>query len=191
MNLRKFFIKSVSILITLTFITGQSAIGQTQLHFTNDKLAPWASMDGNPGFQGDAATQAEPGAIGNGAALVALAGGKLPSRIKKPTAKATAEDEEWAERLNNQLKETYRKLRESIRIAIALSIKNAGKVPGVHRERFTQTQQGLVNLLNNLENRAYLYHAIVNGQEDYLLGFHSEENSGLSVELINRLYNIF
>ena len=175
MSKTSMYVKTISIFLVLTFISGQVYAGP--LNISNNKLA--ASLvtdpDINPArskpVQNDIAGKVEPGAIGNGVPLIELARGKLPPKVTLP--------EEGTAILN-----------EAIGLAIKLSVANQKNVPAIHQQRFKQAIDNLIDLQNKLKARAYLFNADVRSPEDYLIGFNYKENIGLSLELINRLYSI-
>lgn len=162
--------KTLSIFLILTFLSSPGYA-----------LAPSLVSDTgiNPGrsvqLQGDIAVKLEPGAIGNGAPLIELAQGKLPSR-------ATLADSEY--------QEIHQKLLEAIKLAIKLSIDNETRIPPQHKARVKQTLTNLILLQNNLSKNAYLYNADIRGSEDYLLGFNFQNHRGFALEVVKRLYDI-
>ena len=171
--------KAISIFLMLTFFSSQG-YAQT-LNLSSDKLSPSLITDPriNPARStavlGEIAGEVEPGAIGNGAPLMELAQGHLPLRLTLP-------DEEFTTIAS--------KLREAIDLAIQLGLDNKKKVLEEHQKRLKATLDNLVYLNGQIERRAYLYNADVRGPEDYLLGFNFRENTGLSLEIIDRLSSI-
>ncbi len=171
--------KIISLILVAAFLSSQVYADVSSI--ANDKLSPSLISDPNINperniVRNDIAEKAEPGAIGNGAPLLALAQGKLPHRI------TVSESENG---------DITRKLLEAINVAIKLSIANQNKIPPQHQARAKQALANLITLQQNLSKDAYLYNADIRGAEDYLIGFNFQNYRGYSVELIARLYNIF
>jgi len=170
--------KIISVVLIVAFLSSQVYADVSGI--ANDKLSPSLISDPNINpernvVRNNIAEKAEPGAIGNGAPLLALAQGKLPPRITIP---------------ESENEDITRKLLESISLAIKLSITNQNKIPPQHQTRLKQTLANLITLQQNLSKDAYLYNADIRGPEDYLLGFNFQNYRGFAVELIMRLYQI-
>jgi hypothetical protein len=171
------FIKAISILLVLTFVTGQVSASQVLSTCSGDTLAASSVIDSDINsprskpIQNEIAGKIEPGAIGNGVPLMMLAQGMLPDRIAMQ-------------------KKFDKKLREVINCALKLYTAKKNSAPQKHFRRLQQTANNLVWLTNNLDDKVYLYSARVTSEEDYLLGFNHEGKIGLSVELIDKLYSI-
>lgn len=181
MKMRLKFVKTTSIILSLIFFASQALASQASPVYSSDTLATSLVSDTgiNPersaSTRNDIAGKAEPGAIGKGIPLIELAQGKLP-------AKLAIEGEKSALLLG--------KLRQSIVLAIRLAISKKESVPSEHRARAEEALDNLISLQSNLASKAHFFTADVRGNEDYLLGFNFQGTVGLSVELIDRLYNI-
>lgn len=123
---------------------------------------------------------ANPGAIGNGAPLAELAWGKLPPELDRLS--------------QDKRREVDLEIRKAIDIAKKSITDNSKNLPSQHRERVREALGNLSLLKGRLAEKLYLFTADVRGPEDYLLGFNIlNEHAcivGLSLELINRLYEI-
>jgi 6-phosphofructokinase len=125
----------------------------------------------------------KPDAIANGEPLRAL-------------LKVTKEAELEALHPRLELKDnsdTAKKLREAIAIAIPLSNLNKESLANSHPEHAKAaeaTHKRLLELQDSLSKMVWLYNAVVKGAEDYSLGFSFQKYTGLSVELVNYLYDI-
>jgi len=175
--MKKILYKIVSILVIAIFVTGQVSTS-----FAYDNLGVSLASDGdiNPersqNTRNAVGHKLEPGAIGNGAPLLALIQGNLPTQIPLSDDKTVVS--------------ASQKVREAIDLAIYKYIENRANMPSQHVTRAKQTLTNLISLQNDLTKRLYLYNAVVEGPEDYLLGFSFEEKVGLSIELVNLLYSI-
>ncbi|MBN1526205.1 MAG: 6-phosphofructokinase, partial [Candidatus Omnitrophica bacterium] len=115
---------------------------------------------------------AEPGAIGNGAPLIALMQGQIPSRA-----------------VYSQVG-TVSKVCEAISLAITLASHKIGSLPAGYNERAAEAIDTLDRLLKDRKfynENLHIFNAVVTGQEDYLLGFNYQGKIGLSIELIQSL----
>jgi hypothetical protein len=193
------FIRTVSILLVLTFITGQVSAGQVASTGSRDTLAASLVTDSkiNPArskpVQGDIAEKAEPGAIGNGTPLMELAQGKLPHKLYRPDSELGYDGDSsltWAIKIAEEKESKNIKVREAIDVAIRLSIANQGLVPQQHQARTKQTLANLIDLQTYLSRNLYLFNADIRSPENYLLGFNFKNYRGYSIELIDRLYEI-
>jgi 3'-phosphoadenosine 5'-phosphosulfate (PAPS) 3'-phosphatase len=163
--MRKSIFKTVSLLLTITFMSSQiqPAYG----------LSPWMANDTTPmsDTKNDIAKNLKPGAIGNGQPLINLVKGILPKQIE----------------LDNDIEA---KLRKAVDLAIRLHIQNQNSIPSIHAEKADQTLANLYVLKNELSKRVYLFNAEINGPEDYLLGFNFQGIIGLDIDLIDQLDTI-
>lgn len=172
--------KIVAIFLTLSFLSGQVYAGDI-VASSNNKLAASLATDEdiNPPrsdrIKEEGAEKSEPGAIGNGTPLVKLSQNNLPHRL-------ILQKEEF--------RKIALKLHDAIAQAIDIGLANLAKVPPGQQSRAIEAITNLTNLYNNLEREAYLFNAVVEGPEDYLLGFNRKNECGLSIELINYLYGI-
>jgi len=173
----------VSIILAVTFVTGQVSASQISSNPSNNTLAASIVSDSsiNPArskpVQNDIAEQAEPGAIANGIPLLELAQGNLPAKIK------------W----NYYLERDYGdEIRESINLAIKLGLSaiSEKRVPPRHLKRVKDAIDNLIALRDHLTQIGYLFNADIRGKEDYRVGFYFQGQFGYSIELINRLYSI-
>lgn len=167
--MKRAFLVSVSIILLFS---------ATQYAYSSDKLAPsYVSDDIIPersdSVKEEVATDLEPGAIGNGQPLVDLCNSKLPERVSLADNASTVE-----------------KIRRAIDLAIRIAIQKRSRVPAKHKARHEEAISNLIRLQDNLEEDLYLFHAVVQGHEDYLLAFSHDRRIGFSVELADRLHGI-
>jgi len=178
-------IRFVSTLLVAAFVCSQSYAEIPNL--PNDNLAPSliSDTDIDPSRSGHVrnkiAGKFEPGAIGNGAPLVALAeDAELPPRLILSTPDET--------------ENVRRKVRNAIERALSLAAKNLKNLSEKNQERAQETITNLLMLELEMSKKLYLFNADVRGPEDYLLGFNMlfqhDFTVGLSVELINILNDI-
>lgn len=168
----RFVSGSGRLLLIVICLTG-SMIGAS----TAGALAPSSVSDdlgdGRAGaVKSNVAHDLEPGAIGNGTPLVNLVRGVLPPRIAALDSKMVG------------------KLHEAIDMAIMMYGKNGTSVPAEYAARAEEAVRTLVDLRNTLSKRLYLFNAVVNGNEEYLVGFNYGDQIGLSAELVDRLYAV-
>jgi len=180
--MRKPFSKYISILLAVTFLSVQAAGAQTQPRFQDARIAIWGK-GGDPDFHALFGEKSEPDAIGNGLPLREFAKDrKLP--LRAPLTDDIAQ-----------------KLRKAIKLAIRLNLQNIDKIVSENDRRIAlQGQTNLAKLQLALEKRSYLFNLIALAEEHYLAGFECPGTlvepglqgvvSGLSIEIINRLYSI-
>jgi len=113
----------------------------------------------------------EPGAIGDGQALIDLAMGKLPQKI----------------RIENVSKSTIQNIREATKLAVKLHILNKENIPPKHQKRAQKTLENLISFYHCCNEKAYLFKTDVRGQNNYLLGFNREGSIGLDLKLVKTL----
>lgn len=168
MNIRK----AISVLLVIAF-----TVTQSPLSFAYENLSPALLSDTNlnpdrtQDGRNDIAKGLEPGAIGNGAPLIELIGGKLPERV--------AFDE------NEDMKTSLERIRDAIGFAIKMFIENRHLIPPQHKDRTAQTITNLISLENELTEKLYLFHTVVQDPENYLLGFNYQSIVGLDVDFVN------
>ncbi|MBF0493663.1 MAG: hypothetical protein HQL28_00850 [Candidatus Omnitrophica bacterium] len=124
----------------------------------------------------------DPGAIGNGKPLINLVkNGKkgLPKRIPVKSGSKNVAD-------------AVRQTREALDLAIKLAVKKSGAVRPGQAILAKEALDNLYEFERSFAKKLYLYNAAdtITGPEDYLLGFNYGGKIGLSVELIDILYNI-
>ncbi|MBF0252767.1 MAG: hypothetical protein HQL29_03030 [Candidatus Omnitrophica bacterium] len=163
-------------IITTTLIALFSWV-QVMPAYSSQNLAGWLSSDDSPmrDTQVEVAKKLEPGAIGNGRPLVGLLKNGT-SNIDKLVVKTDYDAD------------ILRKVREATKIAIQLYLSNKSQIPVGHQERSEQASLQLSLLNQFLSEKLFIFNAIIEGEEDYLLGFNYQDNIGLSVELIELLY---
>jgi len=184
----KTLLRVISLLLTITFFTGQISnayayenLGASLL--SDGTLNPDRTEDG----RNDISHKLEPGAVGDGRPLVALSQGKLPARVKL--------EDSAQKRLINK------KINEAIEIALKAYLSKKDEIPQEHRKRTKKASQRLVSLNAKLSKHLYLFDAVIELPkyytegpecENYLVGFNHESKNwtGLSVELIDYLYDI-
>ncbi|MFA5147202.1 MAG: 6-phosphofructokinase [Candidatus Omnitrophota bacterium] len=179
--------KYISILLTITFLAGQSYAGQLIDNIPAQKGTLATSLvtdDINKARTAQVAERIgevkEPGAIANGEPLAELAQGRIP-----PQAILTEERE----------KELAGKIQESIDMAISLATTalREGKIPRRHASITEDTAYALVAFRNHFSKMRYLFNADIRGPASYILGFNRENpktglpSIGLSVELVDML----
>jgi len=176
-NQYKILRKITSVLLTFAIFLGPVPTG-----FADDSLGvPSSFSQDQTGTRGsDIAQGLKPGSIGNGFPLLnfikATDETDLPPRISLSD--------------NTQTTSTVNNIRTAIRLAIDLHLENGLKVSASYHDRSRQTLVNLIELDQYLDKRLYLFNAIVEGPEDYLLGFRFKDKIGLSVEFIDALYAI-
>lgn len=181
MKIPSIFIRAISIILVSAFITSQVSASHISSNCSSYTLAASVVSDQNINpersdvVRNDIAKKAEPGAIGNGAALMNLVIGKLPPR----TTLSSDDFDRIAVKLN-----------PAITSAIWLSVAKEKNIPPKHQKRFKQALDNLIDLQNRLKTKAYLFNADIRAPEDYLVGFNFNEKIGLSLELIDRLHSI-
>jgi hypothetical protein len=148
--------------------------------YSFQNLSGWLASDSNPmrETQGDVAKELEPGAIGNGRPLVRL--------LKEGTdgiKKLEMSDGDYDTA-------TLEKVREGIKLASRIYLSNKTQVPSTHSDRTEKASLELTLLYQSLTEKLFLFNAIVEDGENYLLGFNYEGSIGLSVELVDLLYDV-
>jgi len=186
--LQWFTIMKKTIALTLAIIF---SIGQLQLSFAYENLSPaWVSNDmgtGRSEVQEGVARDAMPDAIGNGAPLVELLS-NLPDRI-------SGSEEESPEGTEAELILSVRnKVSEALQLAISKHLENRNLINAEYEEQAEKTLVNLLNLQQYLRHNLYLFNAIVDDDEDYLVGFRRENETdtftGLTPQLVNYLHEI-
>ncbi|MBD3379602.1 MAG: DEAD/DEAH box helicase [Candidatus Omnitrophica bacterium] len=176
MIMKKISLRVISLILFVTIITGQA-----QFAYASHNLATWLATDQDPmrNTREDIARKLEPGAIGNGQALIDLIwGNKLPRKTELDPASERSITEH---------------LSKAIKIAITLHMRNQNYFPEEHRERAEQTLANLIECRSKLSQRVYLFNADIKGPENYLLGFNGLDTMGvigLETELIERLWSV-
>ena len=170
--MRRSILKSISLLLVITFISTQVQPAYA--------LSAWLANDSTPmrDTKNDIAKKLEPGAIGNGQALVDLIEGKLPDQVKIDDM-----------RINTVVTFT---LREAITVAKTLHLLNQHDIHEKYKSVADETLANLIDLENTLEDKLHLFRGVVRSEEDYLLGFNcldTLEKIGLDPELVIRLYS--
>lgn len=170
--------------IAINMLVFLIVLNQTGIVFGEESLSPWLLNDQSPmrDTKGDIAQHLEPGAIGNGFALIDLVSGNLPEKLELPRGR-NSEYVVQPEALTD-------KIREATQVAIILTIKNKDRIPEEYRDRIEITLSNLIDLYNRQSKKLYPFRGVVNGAEDYLIGFNYEGMVGLDVELAEKLYEI-
>jgi 3'-phosphoadenosine 5'-phosphosulfate (PAPS) 3'-phosphatase len=166
--------KIISIALIVAFVAPDISGAYYPEPQTNSQtLATWLANDGDPmrKTQHEIAKTLKPGAIGNGQPLIDLVRGDLPERI---ALDSTTEDS----------------LREAIDLAIELYLRNRGNISPIYEDRADQALTNLYALKNELRSRVHIFNSLIQGPEDYLLGFNREGVVGLSIGLVNTLHSI-
>jgi 3'-phosphoadenosine 5'-phosphosulfate (PAPS) 3'-phosphatase len=166
--------KIISVVLIVAFVAPDiSGAYPTGPETNTQNLAAWLANDQDPmrNTQNDIASKLKPGAIGNGQPLIDLVRGDLPERI---ALDSTTEDS----------------LREAIDLAIELHLRNRGNISPIYEDRADQTLANLYALKNELRSRVHIFNSLIQGPEDYLLGFNREGVVGLSIGLVNTLHSI-
>lgn len=112
-----------------------------------------------------------PCAIGNGTPLQNLNEGILPDKIMEYE------------------KSIIDKVKKATQRAIDIHTESHKDIPYNHQHRTAKTLENLLDFQANIPEKIHLYNAVVDGPEDYLLGFYYNEQIGLSLELIEVLSN--
>jgi len=167
------------------------SIGQLQLSFAYENLSPaWVSNDMGTGrsvAQTDVARKTMSGAIGNGASLVKLLS-SLPDRI--PGSEKECPDGDKAELILS----VREKVSEALQLAINKHLEKRNLIDAKYNEQAEKTFTNLLNLQQYLLHNLYLFNAVVEGKEDYLVGFRRENETdaftGLTPQLIEYLHEI-
>lgn len=177
--LSKILLKAVNVLLVLTFITTQAFAGPITKSYPMDKLAPSSPFDPdiNPNrssrVDAEIISLAAPGIIGQGRPLVDLVKRhSLTSKIKLDGVRE-------------------KKLREAIETAIQLGrdAVSSGAVIKEDLKNARETAISLIALKDHLSVKVVLFNGLVSGPEDYLLEYNMRGLLGLSVELVDRLYD--
>ena len=165
----------VSLLLIAAFIVS-SVMTPGALALSTDCLAP-ASTVADPDGQARMTKEVEPGAIGNGPALVRLLQG--PNRFP-PKADLMAHERE----------NIHAKIREAISIATDRLLAKKNDIPG-YADRVDATLANLITLDQRLSDRLYLMDGTVDGPENYLIGFNYNDDeyafTGIDADLAMRL----
>lgn len=175
---------SIILALLISFnVASSTAYGEAESYGTEgDALSPGLACDRDfitrrsTAFRQDVIRKLNPGAIGKGYPLEELSEGKFPREIPIVS--------------EPQITETVRKIRLAVSIAVRLHIKNRGKIPDAFHGRSAETLKNLVELENRTREKLYLFLGIVESDEDYLLGFNYKEKIGLSIGLVNMLYDM-
>ncbi|MBU8902844.1 MAG: hypothetical protein KOO69_08895, partial [Victivallales bacterium] len=115
------------------------------------------------------AKKLEPGAIGNGQPLLDLVKGKLPELIIECK------------------QSTIDKIREATDLCIKQFIEKKSTLHPDDIYIGEDTSKNLIDFQANLLKKLHLFNAVVEGPEDYLLGFSYNGRVGLSLELVETL----
>lgn len=161
-------IKVMTLVLTLVF-----TVTQMQPVFATQNLSVWLAHDQDPmrDTRNDIAGKLKPGAIGNGQPLIDLVSGALPERISLDGS-------------------TENSLREAIDLAIELHLRNRSNIATTYEDRADQALADLYALKNELRSRVHIFDSLIEGPEDYLLGFNAEGLVGLSIGLVKTLHSI-
>ncbi|MFH1189193.1 MAG: hypothetical protein V1682_00705, partial [Candidatus Omnitrophota bacterium] len=176
MQIGKVAVKCISVLLTLTFITGQVLAGQIAPKVSSDKLSLSSVFDPqtNPDRTADFADKIKPGAIANGRFLTENAQGKLPTTLTGDVAPRLALNES-----------EVTKLREAAKLAMALSI---GYSNPKYQKIVDIAKRNLIDFNHRLVDKTYLYSLLVDGPEQYSAGFGFVQGfTGLTKELVDTL----
>lgn len=176
--MRKSMIRFVSLILALTFITGQVQAGEISSSYSLGigELTPGRDASIKDG----SARLAKPDAIANGELLREMLNWKteldLPARISLKEGT-----------------ETERRLRETIQLALGLSKTNKDAVVKKypqHKKTVEDAHKELLDLGTNLKERIWLHNAAIKAPKNYRLGFRFNRYKGLTIELVDYLYNI-
>ncbi len=175
-NLRKLISTFLAVQFLFFSVFPAAADAQTNLApaSINSSMMPGRAAD----VKNSISEELEPGAIGNGASLVNLVKGVLPDRV---------DPIDLSERDIISLK--IEKVRKAIEMAIDLHVRNRGDIPPDYAAIADEGLRNLINLQTRLYETIYPFYAVIEGPEDYLVGFNYQGRVGLSIELIDRLYD--